>query len=165
MSQQYVASYARMSSFTAYACDLTVGTGTLEDALDWLEYCNGKGHTHWADQRRANNGGRDEPHHVKYWALGRLSGERLPIIDLTLNLSRTGNEMYGPWQIGRLSAAEYITKAQQWAHALKILDPSIVLISCGQCGYNVWDAAVLQGLVKQVSSCQYLGFSDRRRPN
>ncbi|KAG8855312.1 hypothetical protein FRB96_007110 [Tulasnella sp. 330] len=137
--------WCREANTEPYIC-LNMGTGTLEDALDWLEYCNGTRRTYWADQRRTNNGGRDEPYNVKYWALG--------------------NEMYGPWQIGQLSAAEYTAKAQQWAHALKIMDPSIVLISCGQCGYNVWDATILRGLVKQVdlhSIHGYTSFGDRDR--
>lgn len=47
-----------------------VGTGTLEDALDWVEYCNGTGNTYWANKRRENNGGNPEPYRVKYWGLG-----------------------------------------------------------------------------------------------
>lgn len=58
----------------AYLC-LNMGTGTLEDALAWLEYCNGERDTYWANKRREN--GREEPWGVKYWALG--------------------NECWGPW--------------------------------------------------------------------
>lgn len=50
-----------------------MGTGTLEEALAWLEYCNGTGKTTWANMRRKNTG-RDEPHKVKYWGLGNESG-------------------------------------------------------------------------------------------
>jgi alpha-L-arabinofuranosidase len=59
-----------------YLC-LNMGTGTLEDALAWLEYCNGDKDTHFANLRREN--GHLEPYNVKYWALG--------------------NEMWGPWYV------------------------------------------------------------------
>lgn len=98
-----------------------MGTGTLEDALDWVEYCNGTGDTfvllpiiplslglqfsrHYADLRRKHTG-KDEPYDVKYWGLG--------------------NEVWGPWQVGQLSAEEYAKIARRWAHAIKLIDPSI----------------------------------------
>lgn len=46
---------------------LNMGTGTLESALDWLEYVNGTSNTYWAEQRRKN--GHPEPYGVKYIAL------------------------------------------------------------------------------------------------
>ena len=50
-----------------YLC-LNMGTGSLEDALAWLEYCNGDKDTHYANLRRKN--GHEKPYGVKYWALG-----------------------------------------------------------------------------------------------
>lgn len=130
-----------------------MGTVTLEDALDWVEYCNGSGNTYWANKRRQNSGSH-EPYHVKYWGLGTYLGQRV-LTTLFLVSSEipesTGNEMYGPWTINNLTADEYTRKTQQWAHALKLVDPSIALISSGQNGYNLWDATLLQGLAKFVS--------------
>ncbi|HSZ43398.1 MAG TPA: hypothetical protein VK817_25830 [Trebonia sp.] len=57
-------------------------TGTLAEALAWIEYCNSRGRTYWADRRREN--GHGEPYQVRYWALG--------------------NERYGDWQVGAMSA-------------------------------------------------------------
>ncbi|CAE6479625.1 unnamed protein product [Rhizoctonia solani] len=111
-----------------YIC-LNMGTGTLTDALAWLEYANGTRNTYWANLRRKHTG-RDEPYGAKLWGLG--------------------NEMYGKWQIGQLPAKEYAQKAHQWAHALKSMDPSIVLISCGEIGVSSWDYEVLQKLVPWV---------------
>ncbi|KAJ8454439.1 hypothetical protein ONZ45_g19305 [Pleurotus djamor] len=91
-----------------YIC-LNMGTGTLEDALAWVEYCNGTGNTHYTNLRRKY--GHDEPYGVKYWSLG--------------------NEVWGPWQVGQMEADEYAKKAFQWAKALRLLDPKIQLISCG----------------------------------
>ncbi|GAM84523.1 hypothetical protein ANO11243_025190 [Dothideomycetidae sp. 11243] len=105
---------------------LNFGTGTLDEALGWVEYCNSSKNTYYANLRRKN--GRDKPYNVKYWALG--------------------NEMWGPWQIGQMTKEAYAEKAFQWAKALKLLDPSLVLILCGETGYSTWDTYVLKECIK-----------------
>jgi alpha-L-arabinofuranosidase len=102
-----------------YIC-LNMGTGTLEEALAWVEYCDGAGDTAWARRRRQN--GRAEPYQVHYWGLG--------------------NEMYGDWQVGALSADEYVRTATRWARAIRMLDPQAKLVSCGMHGWNDWDRVV-----------------------
>jgi alpha-N-arabinofuranosidase len=47
---------------------LNFGTGTLDEALAWVEYCNSDKDTHYANLRRKN--GREKPWGVRYWALG-----------------------------------------------------------------------------------------------
>jgi alpha-L-arabinofuranosidase len=110
-----------------YIC-LNMGTGSLEEALAWIEYCNGTRDTAWARRRREN--GRDDPYQVRYWGLG--------------------NEMYGEWQVGALSAEEYVAAATRWARAIKMLDPGAVLVSCGMNGWNDWDRVVIDGLAPLV---------------
>jgi alpha-N-arabinofuranosidase len=110
-----------------YIC-LNMGTGTLEEALGWIEYCNEKRRTHWAERRAAN--GRAEPYGVAYWGLG--------------------NEMYGQWQVGALSAEEYVAEATRWARAIRMLDPDVKLVSCGMNGWNDWDRVVVDGLAGLV---------------
>ncbi|KAK4687585.1 alpha-L-arabinofuranosidase, partial [Tremellales sp. Uapishka_1] len=117
--------YCRATKCEPYLC-LNMGTGSLEEALAWVEYCNGVGDTHWANLRRKNTG-RNDPHAVKYWGLG--------------------NEMWGPWQVGNLLPSDYARKARQWAHALKLVDPTIKLISCGETGASNWDREVIQALL------------------
>ena len=107
---------------------LNMGTGTLDEALAWVEYCNGTGDTYWANRRRAN--GHDAPYRVRYWGLG--------------------NEMYGDWQIGQRTAQDYVATARQWAKAIRFLDPGVSLISCGQSGVNDWDQVVIDGLARYV---------------
>jgi len=106
-----------------YIC-LNMGTGTLAEALAWIEYCNGSGDTAWARRRREN--GRAGPYRVRYWGLG--------------------NEMYGEWQVGALTAEEYVREATRWARAIRMLDPGAVLVSCGMNGWNDWDRVVIDGL-------------------
>jgi alpha-N-arabinofuranosidase len=110
-----------------YIC-LNMGTGSLEEALAWIEYCNGTGRTQWA-QRRGENG-HPGPYGVRYWGLG--------------------NEMYGDWQVGALSAEEYVREATRWARAIKMLDPDAVLVSCGMNGWNDWDRIVIDGMAPLV---------------
>lgn len=112
-----------------YLC-LNMGTGTLDEALAWVEYCNGTGNTYYANLRRKN--GREKPYNVKYWALG--------------------NEVYGPWQVEQTTKEAYAYKAYQWAKALKLLDPSLVLILCGQTGTDSWDYHTLKHCVLPVNS-------------
>ncbi|KAL1660115.1 glycoside hydrolase family 51 protein [Schizophyllum commune] len=110
-----------------YIC-LNMGTGTLEDALAWVEYCNSSANTYYANLRRKN--GHEQPHNVKYWSLG--------------------NEVWGPWQVGQMEAQDYAKKAYQWAKALRLLDPNIKIIACGETGYADWDRVVLKKLAPVV---------------
>jgi alpha-L-arabinofuranosidase len=120
---------------------LNMGTGTLDEALAWVEYCNGTDDTYWASRRRAS--GHAEPYGVRYWGLG--------------------NEMYGDWQIGQRTAGEYVAYARRWAKALKRLDPGIRLVSCGQTGLDDWDRIVIDGLAPHIdfhSIHLYTGSAD-----
>ena len=105
-----------------YIC-VNMGSGTMDEAQAWVEYCNGTGNTSWANLRRRTA---TEPHRVRYWGLG--------------------NEMYGGWQIGSLSAEDYVKKARTFALVMKRTDPSIELIGCGHNGVSDWDVTVIQGL-------------------
>jgi alpha-L-arabinofuranosidase len=110
-----------------YFC-LNMGTGTLAEALAWVEYCNSARNTDWAGKRRAN--GHDAPYGVRYWALG--------------------NEMYGQWQVGMMTAEEYVREATRWARAIKMLDPDAKLVACGETGLTDWDRVVIDGLAGLV---------------
>jgi alpha-N-arabinofuranosidase len=125
-TDEYLAYCAELGT-EPYIC-LNMGTGTLEEALAWVEYCNSAGRTAWADRRRAN--GRDEPWRVTYWGLG--------------------NEMYGDWQVGAFTAEEYVREATRWARAIRMLDPRAKLVSCGMNGWNEWDRVVIDGMAGLV---------------
>ena len=47
-----------------------------------------------------------------------------------------------------MTKEDYAKKAYQWAKALKLLDPSITLISCGETGHSAWDFHTLKECVK-----------------
>lgn len=58
--------------------------------------------------------------------------------------------MYGPWQVGQLNAEDYSKKAIVFAKALRLLDPSLVLVLCGETGYSSWDFEVLRSCIPYV---------------
>ncbi len=118
-----------------YICT-NMGTGTVEEAMHWVEFCNSSGDTFYADLRRRL--GYEEPFHVKYWGLG--------------------NEMFGGWQMGYLTAEEYGRKAVEFGKAMKWVDPSIELIACGYELDSEWNCTViryLKSLVKYISAHHY----------
>ena len=45
-----------------------VGSGTVQELSDWIEYCSMGGESPMAKLRREN--GQDEPWHVRYWGIG-----------------------------------------------------------------------------------------------
>jgi alpha-N-arabinofuranosidase len=121
---------------------VNLGTGTPEEARNWVEYCNAKAGTRYADMRVAN--GCREPHAVRLWCLG--------------------NEMDGFWQTGHVPADQYALRAQQAAKMMRDVDPSIELVACGSCAvemptYVEWDRVVLEylgGMANYVSLHRYV---------
>jgi alpha-N-arabinofuranosidase len=106
---------------------VNVGTGTPEEASNWVEYCNSPAGTRYADLR-ARNGAQD-PYHVNLWFLG--------------------NELDGSWQLGHMPARQYAIIARQAAAMMKEIDPGIETIVCGSStmsgpSYMEWDRTVLE---------------------
>ncbi|RYG45641.1 alpha-N-arabinofuranosidase, partial [bacterium] len=130
---------------------VNLGTGTPEEARNWLEYCNIEGGSKWADLRREH--GYEQTQDVKLWCLG--------------------NEMDGPWQIGHVPAETYAINAQQTARMMKMVDPTIELVACGSCAtdlptYLEWDRKVLEHCrddIDYLSLHRYVGNEDNDTPN
>jgi alpha-N-arabinofuranosidase len=125
--------YCEMIGADSYIC-INAGLGTIDEARQWVEYCNESRNTYWADLRRKN--GREQPWKVKYWALG--------------------NEIDGPWQLGHKSAEEYAKFALEAAKAMRSVDQSIKLIASGSSNYGPnadwihWNSTVLNTLKNQA---------------
>lgn len=130
---------------------VNLGTGTPEEARNWLEYCNHSAGSKWADLRVEH--GYPEPHDVKLWCLG--------------------NEMDGPWQIGHVPASAYGIQAQQTARMMKMVDPEVELVVCGSCAPDLptfleWDRTVLEhceDTVEYISVHRYVGNPDDDTPD
>jgi alpha-L-arabinofuranosidase len=88
----------------------------LQDAKDWVQYCNGPASSTWGAKRAAN--GHPEPYNVKYWEID--------------------NETWGAgWWA-------YIAKVQTFAPAMKAVDPTIKIIACGGNAYDQsWNQVVI----------------------
>ncbi|NOY96776.1 MAG: alpha-N-arabinofuranosidase [Chlorobi bacterium] len=109
---------------------VNLGTGTIEEAQSWVEYCNVKEGPFYAELRKKH--GYPEPYNIKYWSLG--------------------NEMDGFWQMGHLNAEDYSKKAREAAKLMKLTSPDIKLIAAGSSNYrpnadpNEWNATILHEL-------------------
>ena len=126
---------------------VNMGTGTIEEAQQWVEYCNIKEGPYYAELRKKN--GYTEPYGVKYWSLG--------------------NEMDGFWQMGHLNAEDYAKKAREAAKLMRLTDPSIKLIAAGSSNYrpnadpNEWNGVILSELrdvVDYLALHMYVGNPD-----
>ncbi|MGQ9732134.1 MAG: alpha-N-arabinofuranosidase [Candidatus Zipacnadales bacterium] len=116
---------------------VNMGSGTMDEAQAWVEYCNGKEDTHYANLRREN--GHAKPYGVKLWGLG--------------------NEVSGGWQIGHKSAERYAEEALEFAKVMKWTDPEIKLVACGSCMQNAEDMRWNRVVVEQLADiCEYLSI-------
>lgn len=119
--------YCRKLGAEPYIC-VNMGTGTWDEARNWVEYCNRDSGTYYSDLRRKN--GQPTPYKVKYWALG--------------------NEMDGSWQMGHKNAEDYGKFALEAAKLMKWIDPDIKLVACGSSAFGrewtTWDRTVLDYL-------------------
>lgn len=125
----------RKTGAEPYLC-VNMGSGTAEEAMHWVEFCNGTGNTRYAALRKSL--GYEEPFHVKYWGLG--------------------NELYGDWQFGAMNASDYAKKALDFAKAMKWMDPEIELVACGYDLGSDWNyevARVLKPLIGHLAIHHY----------
>lgn len=114
---------------------VNLGTGTMRDAMDIVEYTNHEGGTYWSDLRRKN--GHEKPYGVKTWYLG--------------------NEMDGPWQLGswEKNPKGYGIFSNEVSKVMKWIDPSIETAVCGSSApfmdhYPQWEEDVLQECFESV---------------
>ncbi len=90
----------------------------LQDALDWIEYCNGPATSKWGKVRAAN--GHPEPYNVRYWEID--------------------NETWG------MGIDNYIAAVKRFAPAMRKADPTIELAACGSGGFDLtWNRRMIEG--------------------
>lgn len=131
--------YCRTIGAEPYLC-VNMGTGTIEEAANWVEYCNSTGNTSYANLRRKY--GHAAPHNVRYWGLG--------------------NEVWGEFQIGHKSPEDYAKMALECGKLMKWVDPSVRLVACGFPAPE-WNRVVLEKLVHiadYISLHDYEGNDD-----
>ncbi|HEY3397420.1 MAG TPA: alpha-L-arabinofuranosidase C-terminal domain-containing protein [Armatimonadota bacterium] len=117
-----------------------VGSGTVEEAGNWMEYCNCSQDSRYAHRRRQN--GHAEPYGVRYWGIG--------------------NENWGCG--GQMAPQQYAYECRKYACFMRKLGPEVeggvYLIAAGHEDLN-WLAGVLQhleypaGLIDAISIHMY----------
>ncbi|RYH06219.1 alpha-N-arabinofuranosidase [Tropicimonas sp. IMCC6043] len=130
---------------------VNLGTRSIEDARNFVEYCNFPSGTYWSDLRRSH--GAEQPHDVKMWCLG--------------------NEMDGPWQTGQKTAREYGHLANETAKAVRAFGKDIETVVCGSSNdemptYPDWERQVLEECyenVNYISLHNYYGNNSRNSLN
>ncbi|SCY91626.1 alpha-N-arabinofuranosidase [Paracoccus tibetensis] len=130
---------------------VNLGTRSIEEARNFVEYCNHPQGTYWSDLRRQH--GVTEPYNVQMWCLG--------------------NEMDGPWQIGHKEAKEYGRLADETSKAVKAFGKGIETIVCGSSNdqmatYPEWERQVLDECyenVDYISLHKYFGNSSHNTLN
>jgi alpha-N-arabinofuranosidase len=89
---------------------VNAGTGDAWSAAEYVEYANGGAGTPMGKKRATN--GHAAPYQVKFWGLG--------------------NEMWGmSYQYGAMKPSQFAFKQNEFAHAMRKVDPTITLISSG----------------------------------
>jgi alpha-N-arabinofuranosidase len=88
---------------------VNAGFGDAHSAAEEVEYMNGSVNTRLGALRARN--GHPEPYHVKFWNIG--------------------NEPYGNWQLGRTDLKYFALKTNDFAKAMRQVDPSITLLASG----------------------------------
>jgi alpha-N-arabinofuranosidase len=112
---------------------INMGTGTLDDARYWVQYCNAPVGSFWPDKRAEY--GHPVPYGIKYWCLG--------------------NEVDGsPWILGYKSAEDYVKFAVEAAKVMRLSsqETKLEFIACGAANYKdnldwvEWNWKVIKGL-------------------
>ena len=111
---------------------VNVGSGTVREAADWLEYCNS---TEATDLTRLREQcGSPQPHNVRFWGVGNepwgCGGNMTP-------------EFYGDW-------------FAQYAAFLRATDPHLRLVLAGSHRDLDWDHRLLAHLGKRTRLADYL---------
>ncbi|HEY6923735.1 MAG TPA: alpha-L-arabinofuranosidase C-terminal domain-containing protein [Steroidobacteraceae bacterium] len=88
---------------------VNAGLGDANSAAEEVEYLNGPASSEWGAKRAAN--GHPAPYKIRFWNIG--------------------NEPYGWWQIGKTTLDYFMMKHNDFAAAMRAVDPSIILIGSG----------------------------------
>jgi alpha-L-arabinofuranosidase len=88
---------------------VNAGLGDANSAAEEVEYLNGPAASEWGAKRAAN--GHPLPYGIRFWNIG--------------------NEPYGWWQIGKTTLDYFMMKHNEFAAAMRAVDPSITLIGSG----------------------------------
>lgn len=137
-TDEYLALCARLHIEPSITVNVNGSGATPEEAAAWVEYVNGPPTSKYGAMRAAN--GHPQPYGVKQWELG--------------------NEIFGNWVRGHVTAEEYAHAAVRYAKAMRAVDPSIKLIAVGEGimpEQEKWNSTVLKIAGSEIN---YLAIHD-----
>ncbi|WP_419805535.1 alpha-L-arabinofuranosidase C-terminal domain-containing protein [Terriglobus sp.] len=137
-TDEYLAYCERLHIEPTITVNVDGAGATPEEAAHWVEYVNGPASSKYGAMRAAN--GHPAPYGVKQWELG--------------------NEIFGDWVRGHVTAEQYAEAAVRYAKAMRAVDPSLRLVAVGEGifpGSDAWNSAVLRIAGPQI---QYLAVHD-----
>jgi alpha-N-arabinofuranosidase len=108
-----------------------VGSGSPQEMMDWLHYCNGAIDTTLVRQRAAN--GHNEPMGVKYWGVG--------------------NENWGCG--GNYDPVDYAKEFRRYSTFLRMADSKAELVACGD-NKRDWNLRVVETLKDDLRFLDHL---------
>ncbi len=124
-----------------------MGNGTVQETVDWLEYCNGDANTKYGALRAEN--GSPEPFNVKTWFVG--------------------NEQFGNWQMGHCDAETYARRFLEYVAAMKKVDSDLLILGVGVPTdlYGHWNELVLKMAASEMDelSVHYYSIRTEKREN
>jgi alpha-N-arabinofuranosidase len=128
--------------------NVNVGTGSPEEAANWVEYCNRVGKTRYATLRAFN--GHQEPFGVKYWGMG--------------------NELYNEAEVGRMNAEQHAQTVIAYVGIMRRVDSDIKIVAGGDerpnCLSDDWNRLLLQNaghIIDFISMHPYYSEDDHYR--
>ena len=137
-TDEYLALCERLHIEPSITVNVDGAGATPEEAAAWVEYVNGPATSHYGAMRKAN--GHPQPYAVVQWELG--------------------NEIFGGWVRGHVTAEQYATAAVRYAKAMRAVDPSLKLIAVGEGvfpGSDDWNRTVARIAGPEI---QYLAIHD-----
>lgn len=124
-TDEYLALCARLHVEPSITVNVEGNGATAEEAAAWVEYVNGLATSKYGAMRAAN--GHPAPYNVRQWELG--------------------NEIFGGWVRGHVTAETYAHSAVTYARAMRAIDPTIKLVAVGEGimpHQEEWNSAVLR---------------------
>ncbi|MEM2145513.1 MAG: alpha-L-arabinofuranosidase C-terminal domain-containing protein [Candidatus Jordarchaeaceae archaeon] len=109
--------------------NLNMGSGTPEEAANWVEYCNGDETSKFGSLRAKY--GNPTPYNIRYWGVEK--------------------ELYVPWETSHVSAEEYAEKFIEYHDAIKEVDSKVELLAVGvDKRFPEWTRTVLEKAGKYI---------------
>jgi len=124
--------FCRSIGAEPYIC-LNVGSGSPEEAISWLEYCNYAGDSSYARLRAKN--GHPQPYEVRYVGVG--------------------NENWGCG--GSFDPVYYAWEYRRFTNYLRRAHPSVQLIACGHISRD-WNLRLMEALRDNLNLIDHLSI-------